>query len=205
MTEKRTRNHTIIPPLFIYFLSWQELHVIHALKTAGMSMTAMLRDHRKGAISLTEPYEASSVQGGIEYIRDKRHETLDDAATFFDERHIWLEQFEQFVVVMRSSYELELSCFAYLLKDLPWDRGKAQELVLEGGFRQHLATALFFGMNPPGLDLYYHVEGHIPDNLVILRYEKLAAEIERHIASYLESSYGVPHQNQSTRARGSGI
>ena len=163
-------------------------------------MAAMLRDHRKGAISLTEPYEASSVQGGIEYIRDKRHETLDDAATFFDERHIWLEQFEQFVVVMRSSYELELSCFAYLLKDLPWDRGKAQELVLEGGFRQHLATALFFGMNPPGLDLYYHVEGHIPDNLVILRYEKLAAEIERHIASYLESGYEVPHENKSKHA-----
>ena len=168
-------------------------------------MTAMLRDHRKGAIRLTEPYEASSVQGGIEGIRDKRHETLDDAATFFDERHIWLEQFEQFVVVMRSPYELALSCFAYLLKDLPWDRGKAQGLVLEGGFRQCLATALFFGMNPPGLDLYFHVEGHIPDNLVILRYEKLATEIERHIASYLESGYAVPHQNQSTRVRGSGI
>ena len=60
-------------------------------------------------------------------------------------------------------------------------------------------------MNPPGLDLYFHVEGHIPDNLVILRYEKLATEIERHIASYLESGYGVPHQNQSTRVRGSGI
>jgi len=163
-------------------------------------MTAMLRDHRKGAISLTEPYEASSVQGGIEYIPGKRHETLDDAATFFDERHIWLEQFEQFVVVMRSPSELELSCFAYLLKDLPWDRGKAQELVLEGGFRQYLATAPFFGMNPPGLDLYYHVEGHIPDNLVILRYEKLAAEIERHIASYLESGYEVPHENKSKHA-----
>jgi len=163
-------------------------------------MAAMLRDHRKGAISLTEPYEASSVQGGIEYIPGKRHETLHDAATFFGERHILLEQFEQIFVVMRSPYELELSCFAYLLKDLPWDRGKAQELVLEGGFRQHLATALFFGMNPPGLDLYYHVEGHIPDNLVILRYEKLAAEIERHIASYLESGYEVPHENKSKHA-----
>lgn len=84
---------------------WNEsILFIHAPKTAGMSMTTMLRDHRKGAISLTEPYEASSVQGGIEYIRDKRHETLDDAATFFDDRHIWLEQFEQFVVVMRSPY-----------------------------------------------------------------------------------------------------
>lgn len=163
-------------------------------------MAAMLRDHRKGAISLTEPYEASSVQGGIEYIPGKRHETLHDAATFFGERHIRLEQFEQIFVVMRSPYELELSCFAYLLKDLPWDRGKAQELVLEGGFRQHLATALFFGMNPPGLDLYYHVEGHIPDNLVILRYEKLATEIERHIASYLESGYEVPHENKSKHA-----
>ena len=158
-------------------------------------MTAMVRDHRKGAISLTEPYEASSVQGGIEYIRDKRHETLDDAATFFDERHIWLEQFEQFVVVMRSPYELELSRFAYLQKNLPWDRGKAQEIALKGDFRQYLETAPFFGMNPPRLDLYYHIGGHIPDNLVILRYEKLAAEIERHIASYLESGYGVPHEN----------
>jgi hypothetical protein len=160
-----------------------------------MSMTAMLRDHRKGAISLTEPYEASSVQGGIEYIRDKRHETLDDAATFFDEGHIWLEQFEQFVVVMRSPYELELSCFAYLLKDLPWDRGKAQELALEGDFGQYLATAPFFGMNPPGLDLYYHIDSLFSDNLVIFRYKELAAEIERHIASYLESGYQVPHEN----------
>jgi hypothetical protein len=179
--------------------------LIHVPKPAGMSMNAKLRDHRKGAISLTEPYEASSVQGGIEYIPDKRHETLSDAGTFFDERHIWLEQFEQISEVMRSPYELALSRFAYLQKNLPWDRGKAQEIALEGDFRQYLATAPFFGMNPPRLDLYYHIGGVIPGNLVILRYEKLAAEIERHIASYLESSYGVPHQNQSTRARGSGI
>ena len=180
---------------------WNEsILFIHAPKTAGMSMTTMLRDYLKGAISLTGPYEASSVQGEIEYIPGKRHETLHDAATFFGGRHIRLEHFEQIFVVMRSPYELELSRFAYLQKNLSWDRGKAQEIALEGDFRQYLATAPFFGMNPPRLDLYYHIDGRIPDNLVILRYEKLAVEIERHIASYLESGYQVPHENKSKHA-----
>ena len=180
---------------------WNEsILFIHAPKTAGMSMTTMLRDHLKGAISFTGPHEASSAQGGIEYISGKRHETLHDAATFFGERHILLEQFEQIFVVMRSPYELELSRFAYLQKDLPWDRGKAQQIALEGDFRQYLATAPFFGMNPPRLDLYYHIDGHIPDNLVILRYEQLAVEIERHIAPYLDSGYRVPHENKSKHA-----
>ena len=50
-------------------------------------------------------------------------------------------------------------------------------------------------MNPPRLDLYYHIDSLFPDNLVIFRHKELAAEIERHIASYLESGYQVPHEN----------
>lgn len=177
---------------------WNEsILFVHAPKTAGMSMTSMLCEHLRGAVRVTGPYEAQSGEGRLKYMPGKRHETLSDADSFFAERNIRLAQFERIFVVMRSPYDLELSRFAYLQKDLPQDRGKAQKIALEGDFRRYLATAPFFGMNPPRLDLYYHVDGNIPDNLVILRYEQLAHDIERHIAPYLSANYQVPYENQS--------
>ncbi len=180
---------------------WNEsILFIHAPKTAGMSMTTMLSAHLKGTVCVTGPYEALSESGRLEYIPGKRHETLLDAVSFFQERNIQLEQFEKIFVVMRNPYELELSRFAYLQKNLAQDRGKAQDIALEGDFRQYLANAPFFGKNPPRLDLYYHVDGVIPDNLAILRYEHLAQDIADHIAPYLEGHYEIPYENQSAHA-----
>ena len=108
-----------------------------------------------------------------------------------------LERFEKIFVVMRNPYALELSRFSYLRQNLPQDRGIAQDIALEGDFRKYLERAPFFGMTPPRLDLYYHINGSMPDNLVILRYEHLADAIERSIAPFLTSGYQLPHENQS--------
>jgi len=185
---------------------WNEsILFIHAPKTAGMSMTTMLCAHLKGNVFVTGPYEASAGSSRVEYIPGKRHETLLDAVSFFEDKNAPVEQFEKIFVVVRNPYELELSRFAYLQKNLEQDRGKAQDIALEGDFRKYLATAPFFGKNPPRLDLYYHIEGIIPDNLVILRYENLAQDIAAHIAPYLEGDYHIPHENQSAHAAVDGV
>ncbi len=194
------RGYDIMPtPVFRKCLMiWNEsVLFIHAPKTAGMSMTSLLCNHLSGSVNVTGPFEEQFLEGSVTYIPGKRHETLIDAASFFTYRNVRLEQFEKIFVVMRNPYELELSRFAYLQKDLPQDRGKAQEIALGGDFREYLATAPFFGMNPPRLDLYYHCNGIIPDNLVIFRYERLSADIEQHLAPYLEADYELPHENRS--------
>ena len=170
---------------------------IHTPKTAGMSMTSLLCEKLPGPVFVTGPYEEQQSEGKVVYIPGKRHETLMDAASFFAYRNMRLEQFEKIFVVMRNPYDLELSRFAYLQKNLPQDRGKAQDIALEGDFREYLATAPFFGMFPPRLDLYFHLNGSIPDNMVILRYESLAADISRYMKPYLESFDTLPHENQS--------
>ncbi len=170
---------------------------IHAPKTAGMSMTTLLCQSLEGPINVTGPYEQQHSEGKVTYIPGKRHETLIDAASFLTYRNMCLEQFEKIFVVMRNPYELELSRYAYLKKNLPQDRGMAQNIALEGDFRNYLSKAPFFGMNPPRLDLYYHFNGAMPDNLVILRHERLLLDLELHLALYLEAGYALPRENQS--------
>ena len=170
---------------------------IHAPKTAGMSMTTLLCRSLEGPVSITGPYDEQYREGKVTHIPGKRHETLIDAASFFTYRNVRLEQFEKIFVVMRNPYELELSRYAYLKKNLPQDRGMAQDIALEGDFRNYLSKAPFFGMNPPRLDLYYHFNGAMPDNLVILRHERLSSDLELHLAPYLEAGYALPRENQS--------
>jgi hypothetical protein len=181
---------------------WNEsILFIHAPKTAGMSMTSLLCNYLRGSVNVTGPYEEQFVENKVAYIPGKRHETLIDAASFFTYRNIRLEQFEKIFVVMRNPYELELSRFAYLQKNLPQDRGIAQEIALQGDFLNYLTNAPFFGMSPPRLDLYYQFNGAMPENLVILRYERLEADIKLHVAPYLDEGYLLPHVNQSAREK----
>ncbi len=98
---------------------------------------------------------------------------------------------------MRNPYDLELSRYAYLRKDLPQDRGKAQAIALAHDYRHYLKEAPFFGYNPPRLDLYFHIDGAIPDNLRILRFESLLEDIAGHLAPYLDPDYELPHHNAS--------
>ena len=141
-------------------------------------MTTLLCRSLEGASQHYGALRRSSIdEGKVTHIPGKRHETLIDAASFFTYRNMRLEQFEKIFVVMRNPYELELSRYAYLQKNLPQDRGMAQDIALEGDFRHYLSKAPFFGMRPPRLDLYYHLNGSMPDNLVILRHERLSSDL----------------------------
>ncbi|MEM9003744.1 MAG: hypothetical protein AAGE59_09500 [Cyanobacteria bacterium P01_F01_bin.86] len=167
---------------------------IHVPKTAGMSMTSMLTQNLLGRLFVTGPFENSTTQD-IVYIEGKRHETLVDAESVLTYRNKSIFDFEKIFCVMRNPYELELSRYTYLQKNYPGDRGPAQRIALESDFKTYLKTAPFFGMNPPRIHLYYTFNGQIPDNLVILRHEKLNEDIETYLKDYLKLGYELPFDN----------
>ena len=111
-----------------------------------MSMTSLLCEELPGPIFVTGPYDEQHREGKVVFIPGKRHETLIDAASFFTYRNMRLEQFEKIFVVMRNPYDLELSRYAYLRKNLPQDRGRAQDIALESDFSEYLATAPFLSL-----------------------------------------------------------
>jgi hypothetical protein len=155
---------------------WNEqILFIHAPKTGGMSLTHYLSDHLPDG-----------------RVTEKRHETLAEARAELANEGRRLEDFEKVFVVMRDPYTLEISRFNYLRLGHPWDVGKAQEVALHGDFKRYLAEAPFFGYFPPQLDLYYHENGSTPANLVVLRYERLNEEVEKHIAPFCREGADVP-------------
>ena len=155
---------------------WNEqILFIHAPKTGGMSLTHYLTDHLPDG-----------------RVTEKRHETLAEARAELANEGRRLEDFEKVFVVMRDPYMLEISRFNYLRLGHPWDVGKAQEVALNGDFKRYLAEAPFFGYFPPQLDLYYHENGSTPANLVVLRYERLNEEVEKHIAPFCREAAACP-------------
>ncbi len=98
---------------------------------------------------------------------------------------------------MRNPYDLELSRYAYLQKELAQDKGPAQKIALKNDFEMYLREAPFFAMNPPRLFLYYTFNKCIPDNLVILKYENLEEDIDIYLAPYLKEKYKLPFENKS--------
>ncbi len=174
-----------------------EILFVHVPKTAGMSMTDLLTEYLKRPVFNTGPFDKQTVENGVTNLPGRRHETLPDAASFFSNKNMCLEDFEKIFAVMRNPYDLELSRYTYLRKNLPQDRGKAQDIAMANDFKDYLKVAPFFGMNPPRLDLYYQLNGSLPSNLVVLKFERLRDDIHTYLKPYLEGDYELPHHNVS--------
>ena len=174
-----------------------EILFIHTPKTAGMSMTRMLQQYLKRPVFLTEPVEQDTTENGVTHLPGQRHETLLDAASLLSYRNIRLESFRNIFTVMRNPYDLELSRYAYLKQGLPQDRGRAQRIALDNDFRDYLRQAPILGMNPPRLDLYFQLNGIMPENLVVLKFERLNQDISTFLSPYLEPGYELHHENAS--------
>lgn len=160
----------------------------------------MLLESLPGPLAVTGPFDNTN-EGGIQYLAGKRHETLVDAESFLTYRNKSIKDFEKIFCVMRNPYDLELSRYAYLRKDFPQDRGPAQRIALENDFKNYLRQAPFFGMNPPRLHLYFSMNGTLPDNLVVLKFERLNDDIETFMSPYLNAGYKLPFENASAHKK----
>lgn len=173
--------------MLAHAMVWNErMLFVHAPKTGGVSVTQYLLDHLPSCQTT-----------------EKRHETLAQARALLAEGGRRLEDFDGIFVVVRDPYALEISRFNYLRLNHPVDRGKAQDIAMAGDFKRYLREAPFFGHFPPRLDLYYHEAGQVPSNLTILRHERLAEEVAKHITPFYlsKSNAAFPRINTTSRAR----
>ena len=99
-----------------------------------------------------------------------------------------------------KSAELELSRYAYLRNGAEHDSGLAQDIAMQGDFTIFLRDAPLFAMLPPRLHLYLTMANQIPENLVVLRFERLTKDIETYMSMYLDSNYQLPLLNKAEHA-----
>lgn len=180
---------------------WNEkVLFIHTPKTAGMSMTSMLLESLQGQVFITGPFEQKR-EDNVTYFPGKRHETLVDAQSFFTYRNMDIAAFEKVFAVMRNPYDLELSRYSYLRLGLPQDKGPAQDIAMAESYKEYLKKAPFFGMKPPKLHYFFTFNGVLPENLVVLKFENLVADISAYLVPYLEEGFALPFENASEHKR----
>jgi hypothetical protein len=143
-----------------------------------MSISEYFLDALPRPVYYTSPSgHESRVREGVIHIEGTRHETLAEAAELVGGFGRRLKDFKVIIAAIRNPYDLEVSRFAYLRKGYPWDRGAIQELAMSGDFEE------FALKSPPHgdiqLDDFFTINGAIPSNMRIVRFERLEEDLSR--------------------------
>lgn len=184
------------------------LMFIHIGKTGGSSCAEYLLHHLAGP-AWNCHHEADLEQAGMalgDRMRPrtdiKRHCTLAEAAAYvqaFDGRT--LADFEKIVAVIRDPYTLEYSHYHYMKLPAVRERERGNPGLLErtsGDLRDFVRRAGYHRKDTPQ-EGYFLVDGMLPANVVLLRYERLADDFPRLVAPYLDTAAPppLPHVNRT--------
>jgi hypothetical protein len=201
---------------------------LHVPKTAGTSVTSFLIRNLPGKIILTEPADTPAAgslplaaRGRLELRRLRRrigflrhprlhrivgarHETLRQAAETLSGLGRRLEDFEAVIAVIRNPYDLEVSRFHFFRRGHLGIKGFAHELAEElaqsGDFAAFAERAAYHGQLPGHIEDWFEIDGRMPSNMRILRFETLEADLARLIAPYCRTSAPLPRLNASSHA-----
>jgi hypothetical protein len=195
---------------------------LHVPKAAGMSITQWLVEHAKpGAVVTGPPSTAPQTMlgrvrrsaktalqamglrpgGRARRVEGRRHATLTEAREDLAAFGRRLEDFERIVAVMRNPYHLEISYYNHLRSGRAVTRsGPAFSLAQAGDFAGFAERAPFFGRLPARIEDWYAIDGNIPANLAMVRFEHLAAEIGAALG--MADRVSLPTLNASGQAPG---
>ena len=175
---------------------------IHVPKTGGTSTTFYLLGVLPEPIYYSHPFRDEVLPNrAIVEITGRRHESLAEARDVVADYGFDIHRFPLILAAIRNPYDLEVSRYAYLRAGLPWERGEDLELALASDFErfavksQHRGghwwgsdpethAALGFDRNdrnghpyPDDLATFYTLDGEIPENLRVIRFEHLAGDL----------------------------
>jgi hypothetical protein len=176
----------------------KELLFIHVPKTGGMSVTNYLLSTISPPVYEVRPdHGGDARRGGVIEITGNRHLGLTEAGRVVAEHGFEIGKFSLILAVIRNPYSLEVSRYSYLQTGHPWDAGPNQELALTSSFETFAVhSGVHAGATSP--ENYYQLDGAIPKNMRIVRFENLAAGIRSVLEEIgMSSDLDFPHHNQS--------
>lgn len=171
---------------------------IHVPKTAGISVTKFLIDNIPGQFTITLPRGHRSPSPRALAIEGRRHEKLSEAARALEKRGRALSDFEAIIAVMRNPYDLEVSYYHYKRLGHKYDAGLAQRLAMEGNFLEFARNAPYYGCLPSRIQDWYQIDGKIPDQLTLVRYESLREDLFRVVSRICTIKQDLEKENATT-------
>lgn len=201
-----------------------KLLFVHVPKTAGVSITKFLIDNSPGKITLVEeqyrPHPSIPLParvrvklrvkkllqaGGIWLPRSvtivdgNPHARLSQAQECVVKFGRRLDDFCAILAVIRNPYDLEVSRYHYLR--MGWHgvrglaRGVEQKIAMEGDFEKFALNAPYHGRLPARIEEWYEIEGRMPENLRILRFERLEEDLRRVLGEFYPVKAKLPRLN----------
>jgi hypothetical protein len=203
-----------------------KLLFLHVPKAAGTSVTSFLIGNLPGRVMLTEPTDRLEVSDrvprtarlklglrrlrrqlgllkrpSLKVIEGTRHETLREASETLRRLGRRLEDFEAILAVIRNPYDLEVSRFHFFRHGHLGVAGLAheyaEELALAGDFATFAHRAAYHGRLPGRIEDWFEIDGQVPDNMRILRFENLAEGLGAALAALSPIASPLPKLNAS--------
>lgn len=202
---------------------------VHVPKTAGESIVKYLIRHLPGQKTLVdEPDWPPPVPGlprnvraklrlkaflkssgflaprSLSIIGGKRHARLFEIRDMLTVRGRRLEEFSVILSAIRNPYDLEVSRYHYLRRGRHGvagvTRGREQKIAMRHDFEAFARQAPFHGRLPARIEEWYTLDGSLPRNLRIVRFETLEADLHRAVSNLCPVAGRLPRLNATPHA-----
>jgi tetratricopeptide (TPR) repeat protein len=172
---------------------------LHVPKAGGTSIVRYLMRVLPKPVYLSLPADHRfAIPDGVTRIDGVAHESLEEARVALAHHGRKLEDFPVVVACLRDPYELEVSRYAFLRRDLEhYNFGPQQAVALLGDFELFATVTRPHGVRQ--LESYLLLEGRTPPNLRVVRLENVAAELGACLrdAGVDPDATPIPHENRS--------
>lgn len=184
-----------------------EMMFIHIGKTGGSSASEYLIRNIKGpAWNCHADADRELAPLGLDDIRPrtdiKRHCTLVEARDYlraFDGRA--LADFNKIVTIIRNPYTLEYSHYHYMKLPEVREREKGNAALMErtSGDLRDFAARAGYHRKETTQDGYFLIDGVLPDNVELVRYELLGDAFPAAVAPFVkhDAAFSFPHVNRT--------
>jgi hypothetical protein len=167
-----------------------DLLFLHVPKPGGMSVTRYLLETLPKPLAITHPIDDPDLhKQEITQLDGARHESLAEARDMLAALGRDIREFQVVLVGMRNPYDQEVSRYAFLRQGHHWELGPEQDLALASDFETFALGNCQAGgrwkrygleaerARPNEIRDYYMLDGVLPSNLKVIRFEHLAADL----------------------------
>jgi hypothetical protein len=152
---------------------------VHVPKAGGMSVSVYLLRVLPRPVWLRFPSDAlrRAMPEGARWMAGLGHETLAEAREVLDAQGLDLGRLSLLLAVMRNPYDLEASRYTYLRAGAAWYASRNRDLAVARDFEAFAVHSEHHAGPSRPVESYFVLDGAIPANLRVVRFEDLAAGV----------------------------